>query len=208
MIYIQILRAIAAVGVVIFHCVGTAHHYSSDMESAIFLPFYRGDVGVDLFFLISGFIIYYSTHKNKFGSGDFLARRLKRIIPMYWIATLLFVALIYLVPSAFKGGVLEARHILTSLVFTSVPTGNMPIVYVGWSIEYEMLFYIIVALILLCSERVWDLVAIGLSALVVVGFLTSRSDQYSPLGFVTNPRLLEFVYGVLAAQLFRHVPFP
>jgi len=202
-IYVQIVRFIAATSVVIFHAVGTAMKHLPDQSASLYWIFRHGDHGVDIFFVISGFIICYSNYYSKTTSLKFLLRRLQRIVPIYWLFTLAMVALSVLIPSAFsETDWINPRHVLMSMTFLSFVDGKMPIVFVGWSLEYEMLFYLTVAVLLFRARKVWDDLIIIFSLLAMLSVLPVSSGLQALSVFFTNPILLEFVYGVIVAKLF------
>ena len=202
-IYVQVVRFIAATSVVIFHAVGTAMKHRPDQSAYLYGIFRHGDHGVDIFFVISGFIICYSTFYARTTSLDFLSRRLQRIVPIYWLFTLAMVALAVLVPSAFSGtDWINPRRLLLSITFLSFIDQKMPIIFVGWSLEYEMLFYLTVTALLFRASKVWDDLIIIFSLLAILSVFPVGSEPQALRGFFTNPILLEFVYGVIVAKLF------
>src|SRR5713226_9625637 len=85
LIYIQVLRFLAAIAVVAFHALGVAPDGFKVPESAISFALSYGGRGVDLFFVISGFIIFYATHCANLTPAEFLRRRVERIVPLYFI---------------------------------------------------------------------------------------------------------------------------
>lgn len=201
--YLQALRFLAATAVVIFHALGTASTYFPDTPARIFSVFRYGDYGVDLFFVISGFIICYATPTDRLGPIGFMTRRLERIVPIYWIMTLLMVALALMLPAAFTGtSWINARSIILSLSFTSFIDAKMPIVFVGWSLEYELLFYLSVALLMVRGDKVWDTTVILLSTLAIFHKVPVMGTPGNIAQFVTNPLILEFAFGILVARLF------
>jgi exopolysaccharide production protein ExoZ len=203
LVYVQVLRFFAATSVVIFHALGTATHYIASQGSSVFSIFRYGDHGVDLFFVISGFIIYYSTHLSIKSPLSFLARRAERIVPIYWLITLFVVCLSIVFPSAFTSSDwINGPTIIESLLFITFTQGQYPIVYVGWSLEYEMFFYLSVSLLLLRSEKAWDELIIVFSALVVLNIVPSLPSVPFLHDFFTNPIILEFVFGVVIAKIF------
>jgi exopolysaccharide production protein ExoZ len=130
-----------------------------------------------------------------------MQRRIERIVPMYWLTTITLVALSILFPSAFKntdwlGGI----QVLKSMLFITFLSGQFPVVYVGWSLEYEMFFYICVSLLLTRKELVWDELIIIFSVLAASRPIFANTSAYSQ--FFTNPLLLEFTLGVAAAKIF------
>ena len=136
---IQILRAVAAVGVVLVHA-GDALNYWGHTHVTWTL---RGNAGVDMFFLISGFVMVYISWQ-RFGersaSISFFTRRIIRIVPLYWLVTTVYVLL----------GHHTVHSIVTSYLFipdTSGGPANIetihPVVPQGWTLRYEMFFYLL-----------------------------------------------------------------
>src|SRR5689334_16532037 len=145
---IQWLRGIAALMVVAFHTNTLALHPSARMD---FLAI--GETGVDLFFVISGFIMTITT-VDKRAPGEFLRRRIIRVVPLYWMITLSYAALAVMAPTLFRSASPDFLHTLGSLAFVPqfhplFPSAIWPVVIPGWSLNYEMFFYGIFALALL-----------------------------------------------------------
>ena len=132
LIYIQILRLIAAVAVVAFHAWGVAPEGFKVPESAISFVLSYGGRGVDLFFVISGFMIFYATHRATLTPAEFLRRRVERIVPLYFVVTFAVTILAITLPATFgTDGWYTPRHILKSLAFIAFTDGEMPVVYLG-----------------------------------------------------------------------------
>ena len=204
LIHIQILRFFAATAVVVFHAIATGKVYLSDPgDTTLFKVFEYGHYGVDLFFVISGFIIYYSTERSHPTPLQFLRRRVERIIPVYWFLTLLIVAIALSMPQIFRGADwFEINRLVTSLLFVSFADGKLPLLYVGWSLEYEMFFYVLVALLLFRRKDAWNGILILFSILVIAGQTKAVSELAGPYGFLMEPIILEFAFGILAGQIF------
>src|SRR3954451_5563932 len=118
LVYIQILRLLAAVAVVAFHAWGVAPEGFKVPESAIAFALSHGGRGVDLFFVISGFIIFYATHQAKLTPAEFLRRRIERIVPLYFFAIFAVPVLPLTLPATFgTPDWYTPRHILKSLAF-------------------------------------------------------------------------------------------
>lgn len=197
---VQLLRFVAAASVVLFHAQGTARTYLADDRTL--LPFLRfGDRGVDLFFVISGFIIYYTSRERERDWRLFLRRRIERVVPLYWLFTIIAFCIL-LVPGASRSsGPIDYYNLPRSLFFMAwtFGSGRTPLVYPGWSLEYEMLFYLVTAGMMACAPRAWRTVPLILSGLVLSGAVLGRESLAAR--FFTEPMLLEFLFGVLAAQL-------
>jgi exopolysaccharide production protein ExoZ len=200
---VQILRFVAASSVVAFHAYGTALKYLPGQNAHVGSLFRYGDHGVDIFFVISGFIICYSTYFTKTNWLTFLSRRLQRIVPTYWLYTLAMVVLAFVVPRAFSDtDWINLQSVVLSMTFLSFTQEKMPIVFVGWSLEYEMLFYLTVTILLFRAQKVWDDLIVIFSVLTILSNLPARPSLQAFDVFFTNPILLEFVYGVIVAKLF------
>ncbi|WP_193336536.1 acyltransferase family protein [Devosia beringensis] len=110
-----------------------------------------GWLGVILFFVISGFIMVVVTGEERFSARDFLRRRFIRVVPLYWIATLLAAALAFAAPQLFKTTVYDGTQLLLSLLFipfyNPASGGLHPLYKLGWTLNYEMFFYVCFALL-------------------------------------------------------------
>ncbi len=170
---IQLLRAAAAVGVLLCHTAGWS----------------LGAAGVDLFFVISGFII--GTVMPGRSAGAFLVDRLRRIYPIYFIT---------LLPWAIVGAVfavIPADRLAASLTLWPIWGGRFVIPFnpPAWTLCFEMLFYLGATLSLATGRKWLPLAVAGAAAL---------SYQMMPgelLGFIGNPMILEFCAGLALTRL-------
>ena len=213
---LQLLRAVAAIAVIIFHAQALCHRYASHSSHAEALLGNTGAYGVDLFFVLSGYVILHTIHATRTTAQAFLLRRVIRIVPIYWILTLTAVSLPYLVPFAFAQAPIQhtaiqpgpslppLQSLAESLLFISYSWHTRgPILYVGWSIEYEMFFYILTSLALLGSLPVYrtlGLLFIGLYALVHC-LVPPATASGTVLFFLGDQQIFEFVLGLLVAQI-------
>lgn len=190
---LHMLRAIAAFAVVYFHVTSTA---------GLKLEWDIGSRGVDVFFVISGFIISYVGRGEP---GLFLRRRLIRIIPFYWMATVVVFAAATLLPQMFRSTTANIGHLLLSLLFiphTNPASGEMmPTLVLGWSLNFEMFFYIVFTLSMLISQRLAPLLSAIIIVLIVLLIKWSGLSN-EILAFYGRPIVLEFCYGVLVYYIF------
>src|SRR5260221_3126314 len=203
LVHIQILRFIAAVSVIAFHALGVAPDGFKVAESPISFVLSYGGRGVDLFFVISGFIIFYGTDGRGLTPGDFLRRRVERIVPPYFFVIFAVTVLAVTLPATFGAtDWYTPRHILKSLAFVAFTDGEMPVVYVGWSLEYEMYFYLAVALLMAASRDAWRNIVVIFSALAIVGRIPGVEPALGNYAFFVDPIILEFVLGVIVGRVF------
>jgi len=169
--------------------------------------------GVDIFFIISGFIMYFIA-QDEFGkpgaSGNFLIRRLARLVPPYWFFTGLAVLAMTLVSSQMALHSFSIPELAGSLLF--VPTANpqgqaFPVLILGWTLNFEMLFYAIFAIGLM-FEKARGLIVIH--ALLLALVIVSLAGPWPlPLGFWANPLVVEFLFGIhIAMARVRGVVWP
>lgn len=171
---IQVLRGIAALMVVYFHAVGALYSYGLIEDLASHSLIYAwGAYGVDIFFVISGFIMVVSVSRKKISPEQFLKHRLLRVVPLYWLFTGIYVLLYFAVPALFKQRILMPDQILGSFFFYEYLVNQRePALLLGWTLEFEMLFYLIFTLglflktwkrtILLTSSILLILISVGL----------------------------------------------
>lgn len=191
---IQFLRAIAALAVVIFHLPDFGHDlsWSGDLHKNLIGS---GAAGVDLFFVISGFIMAHTFARRPSSPAEFMTRRILRIAPLYWAVTCTYWAVLAIGSAHFRDNYMSAGHLLSSLAFVSQPAGyENPFILPGWTLEFEMLFYVLFALsISLFARRP----LVPLAAILVV--LAPVSGLYI---------ILEFVLGIGAFFISRRLSHP
>ena len=191
---IHYLRAIAALGVVIFHCLDDTGW-----------DFTFGAGGIHLFFAISGFLMWSIAEGRQRTPGAFLKDRIVRIVPLYWIATLVAVLSTYWFPGYFWQATREPLIVAKSLLFIPQigPEGGVyPVLYQGWTLQYEMSFYAIFSACLLFprAARI-PIISALLIALAVTGIMLEPTEPL--LKTYTDPICLDFLAGVWAAGLIR-----
>ena len=195
---IQYLRALAALSVVWGHSLYIIPGIAQRLGASYF-----GASGVDLFFVISGFIMVVTTARADITPQKFLALRVIRVVPVYWLATLAWIA--FAAAARSSTNPYPPAAIAKSLLFVPYlspgsPSGVWPILQNGWTLNYEMFFYALFALSLAAPRRVRVAgLAVALAALVVVG--KAFGPFANPLAFTyTSPYLLEFVAGMILAH--------
>lgn len=176
------------------------------------MSFDIGAAGVDIFFVISGFIMWVISVRAPLGPGDFLLRRVVRIVPLYWLTTLGVVVLAMLWPHLFPVMKVTTGHVVQSLLFLPHrdPNGDpAPVIAPGWTLNYEAFFYVLFALGLwVFAQRRALFVSLALGALALAGFFADQSNPI--LNAYTDPILLEFAAGVWlgAAWTAQRLPGP
>ncbi|KAA5533534.1 acyltransferase [Taibaiella lutea] len=202
---IQYLRAIAAILVVYCHAIDIQKLFGiSEQQHFYFLQNF-GAIGVDIFFIISGFIISYVSFnmEGKDGGALFLKKRLLRINPSYYLVSILVLLLNYFSKTNYSFPKEQAIKTFTILpIFETGYVFTYPIIVVGWTLAFEWLFYLffVVLIFLKIRKRAIALVLI-ISALTLLSFLPGKNIQ---LTFISNPILWEFCFGVLIAMLYKY----
>jgi exopolysaccharide production protein ExoZ len=201
---IQVLRGIAALSVVVFHAQEelTGNHLGDPFPNLI-----AGAFGVDLFFAISGFIMVYSS-VAAFGAvksaAPFLLRRIIRIVPLYWIITAVFaISVLH-----------HTRHspdqhnlfvnIVASLGFVSylapISADGGPVYSLGWTLEYEMFFYLCFAGFLVLQRH---LAVCGLAIVFVLLAIAGQTLAMPDWAYtLASTQILEFVGGMIVAEIY------
>jgi exopolysaccharide production protein ExoZ len=163
--------------------------------------------GVDVFFVLSGFIMVYTSAKLYATRGAwkiFLVKRFKRIVPLYWFYTSLMVAVVMIVPSLLDTARPDWMHYLTSYLFIPYEReagGVKPILSLGWTLNYEMFFYFVFAALLCCARSK----LIKIISLIFVALATTHyfiSPDMAVIYFWTMPIILEFIVGAWIAHLY------
>lgn len=204
LIGIQAARGVAALLVVLYHTgrmVAVEQYVGHD-------PFYGvfsfGHAGVDFFFVLSGFIIFF-VHQSDVGRTAHIFRyawrRVTRIYPIYWIVTLLAIGF----GIAGHHTDLSVWRVIASLCL--LPQADDPIVGVAWTLEHEVLFYGVFAALIL-NVRVGVMLCAAWLALVFTAFIVPLPGVVLP--FAASAYHLDFFLGMASAWLVlqEQVPSP
>jgi len=198
MVYsIQYMRAIAAIMVVIHHSAWKSEQYSSGS----FSWFNVGAAGVDLFFIISGYIMCHTVTRRSGGVNRFIIARVKRIVPIYWLLTTMALVVYLLMPDKVNSSGGHTNILASYLLF---PSSDKYLIQTGWTLSYEFYFYLVFSVSLFFKNFYKYLVPVAaIVALVLLGdFIDNKSYTVT---FVTNPILLEFCFGILAYYLIQQI---
>ena len=210
---VQVLRFVAASLVVVAHAESRlARVFAEQASSTVIFAIGHlrtwGHFGVDLFFAISGFIMFWVT-RGRFqqagASAEFLRKRVVRVVPIYWGLTAFAIVLLAVAPSLFSyRESLDPQWIAASFMFVpwQAPEGFVaPVLGLGWTLNYEVWFYLCFALLLFLPERrALPTITIVFVACAVLGELVWFEAPWSRQA--TSWLLLEFVLGLWIARAY------
>ena len=200
-------------------CRGMPRHQLTDHDPIEFpdlalhnLFWHLGDMGVSVFFVISGFIMMFTAGGDFAKAGapqKFLIKRLIRIVPLYWLATLLMFAM----SGGWKRGATGFSEFVMSLLFIPYRSSTsgliQPVLGQGWTLNYEMFFYIIFAVALMLRDKIGIMLMSaffgGLALMGLSVHLTGASAGTAAV-FYGNPIMLMFLAGVFIGWLYRRKP--
>lgn len=212
---LQILRGAAAISVCLFHTMKTyGENYNFKYE---YLLFGRGSIGVPIFFIISGFLMVYTTQKpttdnNLVNSKIFIIKRIIRIVPLYYILTLMWLIL--------NGTIIRYFYSFNDFLellklYFFIPTNNLPPLYVGWTLNYEFFFYMVFGVSILFNKKRYLFIYFTfIIFLLIIPTIFSKIDfinqdvkyfnsNYANL--ITNPLLLQFLLGVFIGNIYNKI---
>jgi exopolysaccharide production protein ExoZ len=201
---LQVLRGLAAILIMAKHAL-----YEVDLISPIDFNYgvYRNyTVGIDIFFVLSGFImIYISRGQSGFSAArTFIFRRVLRIIPIYWFYTFLLAAVAFIIPQVLGKAEFIPIDFIKSLLFIPYfnSVGDMqPFLANGWSLNYEMYFYAIFAVCLILPVR-YSLLAMAAYFTVSVSTDFFEVNNEIVSSFYGKEIVLEFLTGAVIGYLF------
>ena len=183
---VQVLRFFAAFSVMMVH-----------------LPIFGfGIWGVDIFFVISGFIMMYVTENNE---KNFLIKRVFRIVPLYWILTTGVFLIAYIKPEFLNNTTADLEHYIKSLLFIPFDkngTGHFPILFLGWTLNFEVIFYVLFCIALAFSKKNRFIFC---SFLIISFYLINLglSDKNFIFKTYANNMFFEFIFGMVAYLIWK-----
>jgi exopolysaccharide production protein ExoZ len=191
---LQGLRAYAAVPVALLHT-----DYTVKGMHQI------GNFGVSVFFLLSGYIMASICATD---TDSFLRRRMIRVIPSYWLTTIVLYCLAAKFPHLLNATQAVPVELLKSLLFIPFMKQNgllQPILFIGWTINYEMLFYVVLALSLVVFKRM-PLQGATAILLSIMGICSLFARTSVVARFYSDPIILEFILGLIAFYCVQAIP--
>jgi peptidoglycan/LPS O-acetylase OafA/YrhL len=223
---VQGVRGIAALAVVLWHASRYIGPYGTGTGGLLFYP--GASMGVDMFFVISGFIMFYTTSTSdgsRMAVLEFAVKRVTRVWPLWIIAVALYVVVLH--PASFAEAA-KRRWLVNSLLFLPTaeapeagpPEYGLPVLGVGWTLNYEMYFYLFFGAAIACGRWRWHAFLSWLFAtLVLLPWATGRfavtplwENMLAPvngypydvgyLGLMSNPLILLFGAGVALGWLY------
>ena len=183
---IQVLRFFAAFSVMMVH-----------------LPIFEfGIWGVDIFFVISGFIMMYVTENNE---KFFLLKRIFRIVPLYWILTLGVFVLAIFIPEVLNNTTANIAHLIKSLFFIPFDkngTGHFPILFLGWTLNFEVIFYFLFSLSLVFFKEN-RMIACSIFIIIFLVFNKVFSEKNFIFETYANDIFIEFIFGMVLFMIWK-----
>jgi exopolysaccharide production protein ExoZ len=191
---IQIMRGVASLLVVLTHIEVKGSQYGNGALKG----FSVGGAGVDLFFIISGYVMCISTYARQVNFSQFIIRRIQRILPLYWLVTTIAL-IVYL----YKPDLVNSSGGETSIFasYTLIPNGEKLLNQNGWTLSYEFFFYFVFgAFLSRGTYKAMQASSLILLSLVIIG-LCSAFNEYL-FNFFTSSYFVEFVFGMGCFYLF------
>ena len=180
------LRGLAAISVVLYHFTTQYFNIFNDETTVNFLNFKYGHYGVQLFFIISGFVIFMTTSRIS-SAKDFIFKRFIRLYPVFWVC----VTITYIITNLYPIG-LEVSNKDFFLNFTMIPSllGFKNVDGAYWSLIPELFFYLLILFLIIFNIT---------KRIITIGFIWLLGSALFYLGYVNNfiSNLLNLKYAIL-----------
>lgn len=204
--HIQSLRGLAALMVMLSHLYTIDQKYNAYPLLPEGLLF--GMAGVDIFFVISGFIMVYITRQWTMPSikriPEFLFARFTRIYPLYWLVSAALLIVYLIRPDlVFSGSAAEPNLVKSFLL---LPDNTLPLLEVGWTLIHEIGFYIIFAGLLILRKSLRLLGLLIWASIIIISVSTGLNDSSAFTRYLLSPLTLEFIAGGLVSWFFIKAP--
>ncbi|HFY9779236.1 TPA: acyltransferase family protein [Escherichia coli] len=214
---IHYLRGIAALMVVFYHLKARLNDVYAQ-ENLGDLLFNSGAFGVDLFFVISGFIICYATdRKDKNMAAKYLVSRFFRIYPLLWLSVIITFFTISVEPTIYS--LLRSLVPLNANYSAGSPFFGYNLLGPAWTLTYEISFYMIFLMSFIISHKYRWLISSCVIAILVFGIQEWQSGSvtilvynnnsfadgsflHAPLTFLSSPIFIDFIYGILIFKIY------
>ena len=195
---IQMLRGIAATMVVFVHIALQVRRLGFTAIDAEWML-----SGVDIFFVISGFIMWVSLARHPQRTArEFMLHRIVRVVPLYWLLTALMVVVMLVAPQLLQSARFDLPHIIKSFLFIPAPhplTGAYwPVLVPGWTLNFEMFFYLLFSAAIVLSKGVERTRLLIIAALIIAAVVIANVADVLPdaVRHYGDSIILEFLFGI------------
>ena len=162
--------------------------------------FIAGFSGVDVFFVLSGFIIFFTSCPGKNNIASFLKKRFIRIYPIYWVVTTLLIVSFFISPSADQSYKSDLGVIFGS--YSLFPQKKY-VVGVAWTLTYEVVFYLVFALTYFRNPKfLFYALASWIAIILLLHFFKIKTGVFV-IDALTSPIILNFAFGCLVAYVYK-----
>jgi exopolysaccharide production protein ExoZ len=203
---IQVYRGLAALAVTLMHASIATGNFHGPVPPLFATIFGFGFLGVDFFFVLSGFIIltsHFDDSKSLTAALRYARKRILRIYPPFWLISIGLLGAYWLLPDLSRA---PDRHIGILKSLFLLPTSGEPALVVAWTLVYEMLFYTIFLIFFVSGRLLALVVALWVAAVAVARTVGGTAAAASPLAaHLLDPLILEFVAGMCAAWAARNL---
>ncbi|EMH0132369.1 TPA: acyltransferase family protein [Proteus mirabilis] len=219
---IQYLRGIAALAVVLFHYRFTLNEFNQfDIKNLGNILFSSGSFGVDLFFMISGFVITLSTKKDYGRRKNLIKFSLKRFFRIYPLLIVCVLIASYIYNSDIKSIIKSLIPIHLQYNYNA-PFFGLNVLMVAWTLTFELFFYLLFMLSIIVNHKyrgvVCCLLIVSLFSLVrivytgeisLIAYKTIEFDYptiiTAPLSLISSPMILEFCLGIISFYIYEYI---
>lgn len=195
---LQALRAFAAIFVMVYH--GTTLVFKATGYNYLANFFTVGFMGVDVFFVLSGFIIFHTYAAKKIIVSDFLRKRFVRVVPIYWLVIIGLIIIHIPFPAPNQAELNDVSVLVAS--FTLYPSKTL-VLGVAWTLTYEILFYIVFALTAAVNTKTFYYTFTAWGLIIIVLYILKISPTQFAANALINPVILNFGFGCVIAYLYR-----
>ena len=201
---ITLLRGVAALLVVIYHaCEYTRTHGFPELSNM----FRFGAFGVDIFFIISGYVMMLSIEKSKGRHAahtaiDFFIRRIIRIAPIYWIGTITLYLIYVIQPEKFHQFSATPDQFIRSILFLPIKTSTStinPILSQGWTLYHELFFYFVLFFLIIVRSKINIKYAAPAAIIIICATLNTlmTETKIEWIELISSPMNMEFAFGCM-----------
>jgi exopolysaccharide production protein ExoZ len=202
--WLEVMRGVAAVWVMLHHGVLSVTHFIGPLGAVPLIS--NGDLGVDFFFVLSGFIITFSSQRlveSGKGAREYFWARLVRIYIPYLPVSIAMYLLYLLFPGTSEGD-RPWPSILTTL--TLLPSNAPPALSVAWTLVHEMIFYVIFSSWFVSLKLFWTMMVLWVTSIAGIYVEGAELTQFE--SYFLSPINLCFVLGIGICMFMRKVPVP